>query len=144
MSLVWKSRPSAATKPRHRKHITQFQFKAPFTISSNAFRTQEWLDLARDDVSRLRLTLPLVKFFGWLVGASYMTHPVRRNNVHVEGRLHVKKNPTNQQLVTKTVLNTSFVPSARIKQQGNTTHVPSRNFVFNKSGQLSNCYNSLT
>jgi hypothetical protein len=27
---------------------------------------QEWLNLARDGVSRLRLTLPLVTFFGWL------------------------------------------------------------------------------
>jgi hypothetical protein len=50
---------------------SQFQFKAPFTISSNAFRTQEWLDLARDDFSRLRLTPPLVSLLvGWLVGSN--------------------------------------------------------------------------
>jgi hypothetical protein len=39
-----------------------------FTISSNAFRTQEWSNVARDDVSRLRKTPPLVSFFGWSVG----------------------------------------------------------------------------
>jgi hypothetical protein len=36
---------------------------APIIISSNAFLTQQWLDLARDDVSRLRLTPPLVSPF---------------------------------------------------------------------------------
>jgi hypothetical protein len=35
--------------------------------SSYAFRTQEWFNLARDDVVRLRRTAPLVSFFGWLV-----------------------------------------------------------------------------
>jgi hypothetical protein len=44
-------------------------YKAPFTISSNAFRTQEWSDLSRDNVLRLLKTLPLVSFlFGWLLG----------------------------------------------------------------------------
>jgi hypothetical protein len=36
-------------------------------ISSYAFRTQEWFNLARDDVVRQRRTLTLVSFFGWLV-----------------------------------------------------------------------------
>jgi hypothetical protein len=36
--------------------------------SSYAFRTQEWFDLARDDVVRLRRTPLLVSSFGWLVG----------------------------------------------------------------------------
>jgi hypothetical protein len=41
-----------------------------FTVSSNVFRTQEWPNLARDDVSRLRLTLTLLGFLvgWWLVG----------------------------------------------------------------------------
>jgi hypothetical protein len=43
--------------------------KALFTIFSNAFRTQEWSQIARDDVPRLRLTPALISFFGWLVGA---------------------------------------------------------------------------
>jgi hypothetical protein len=30
------------------------------------FRTQEWFNLARDDVVRQRRTPPLVSFFGWL------------------------------------------------------------------------------
>jgi hypothetical protein len=39
--------------------------------SSYAFRTQEWFNLARDDVVRLRRTPPLVSFFGWwLVGCN--------------------------------------------------------------------------
>jgi hypothetical protein len=46
----------------------RYSFKAPFTISSNAFSTQEWSNLARDDVWRLRKTTPLVSFFGWLRG----------------------------------------------------------------------------
>jgi hypothetical protein len=42
-----------------------------YRISSNAFLTQEWSDVARDDVSRLRLTLPLVSFLvGWLIGCT--------------------------------------------------------------------------
>jgi hypothetical protein len=40
-------------------------------ISSYAFRTQEWFNLARDDVVRLRRTPPLVSFlvgfFCWFV-----------------------------------------------------------------------------
>jgi hypothetical protein len=37
-------------------------------MSSNAFRTQEWSNLARDDASRLRKPPPLVSFLvGWLV-----------------------------------------------------------------------------
>jgi streptomycin 6-kinase len=40
-----------------------------FTISSNLFRMQEWSNLARDNVSRLRPSLPLVSFFDRLVGA---------------------------------------------------------------------------
>jgi hypothetical protein len=52
----------------------RYSFKAPFTISSNAFLTQEWSNLARDDVWRLRKTLPLVSFLvGWLVGYSVST-----------------------------------------------------------------------
>jgi hypothetical protein len=40
-----------------------------FTISSNAFLTQELSNLAGDDVSPLRLFLPLFSFVvGWLVG----------------------------------------------------------------------------
>jgi hypothetical protein len=39
-----------------------------FTLSSYAFRTQEWLNLARDDVLLLRGTPSLVTIFGWLVG----------------------------------------------------------------------------
>jgi hypothetical protein len=45
-------------------------FKAPFTISSNEFRTQEWSNLAREVVWLLRRTSPFVSFFllvGWLV-----------------------------------------------------------------------------
>jgi hypothetical protein len=34
---------------------------------------QEWLNLARDDVWRLRKTPPLVSFFGWLVGFNLST-----------------------------------------------------------------------
>jgi hypothetical protein len=67
--LSQKSRPSAATKFRYRKQILPFYFKAPFTISNNAFHTREWSNLARGDVSRQRLTPPLVSFFfiGWLI-----------------------------------------------------------------------------
>jgi hypothetical protein len=44
------------------------QFKALFTISSNAFHMQEWSNLARDDISCLHLTLLLVSLLvvGWL------------------------------------------------------------------------------
>jgi hypothetical protein len=70
--LVWKSQGlPPRQKSRWRKHTPRCSFKAPFTISSNAFRTQEWLYLARDDVSRLRETPPLVSFYvGWLVRLS--------------------------------------------------------------------------
>jgi hypothetical protein len=46
--------------------MTQFQFKAMFTIPSNAFRTHEESDLVGVDVSRLRLKMTFVFF--WLVG----------------------------------------------------------------------------
>jgi hypothetical protein len=42
-----------------------------FTISSSTFHTQEWSNLARHDVSRLRLTLPLVSI---LVGCFHTFH----------------------------------------------------------------------
>jgi hypothetical protein len=45
------------------------------TISSNAFRTQEWSNLARDDVSRLRKTPPLVSFLVGLLGILLLTPP---------------------------------------------------------------------
>jgi hypothetical protein len=43
---------------RQRKHIPRYSFKAPFTISSYAFRTQKWTNLTRDDVLHLRKTQP--------------------------------------------------------------------------------------
>jgi hypothetical protein len=54
---------------------SQLKSKAPFTISSYALRTQEWSNLARDGVSRLRKTPPLVSFLvGWLVvGKDHIT-----------------------------------------------------------------------
>jgi hypothetical protein len=39
--------------------------QATYTISSNAFLMQKWSNLARDDVSRQRLTLPLAFLVGW-------------------------------------------------------------------------------
>jgi hypothetical protein len=67
--LVWKSQGLPPRQiPRQRKHNPRYSFKAPFTISSNAFRTQEWSNIARDDVWRLRKIPPLVSFLvGWLV-----------------------------------------------------------------------------
>jgi hypothetical protein len=66
------------------------ELKSPFTISSNAFRTQEWLNLARDDVWRLRKTPPLVNFLvGWLPELKYQHgdgggtnegHPFNKNS----------------------------------------------------------------
>jgi hypothetical protein len=48
-------------------------YKAPFTISNNAFRTHEWSILARDNVLLLRKTPPLVSFLGWwLVGQHFI------------------------------------------------------------------------
>jgi hypothetical protein len=42
--------------------------KALFFCSINAFRTQEWFNLATDDVLRLRKTPPLVTILlGWLL-----------------------------------------------------------------------------
>jgi hypothetical protein len=55
----------------------------PFPIPKNAFRTQEWFNLAREDVLRLRRTPPLVSFLvSWLVGGpnlsgQYSTLPNR-------------------------------------------------------------------
>jgi hypothetical protein len=41
-------------------------YKAPFTISSFAFRTEKWSNLAMDDVLLLRRTPPLASFLvGW-------------------------------------------------------------------------------
>jgi phage gp29-like protein len=60
------SRSSATEKSRQRKHIPVTAYKAPFTIYSNAFRTQEWYNLAREDVLRLRKTPPKGKAF-WLI-----------------------------------------------------------------------------
>jgi hypothetical protein len=40
----------------------RYNLRQPFTNPSNAFRTQEWSNLARDNVSRLRTTPPLVNF----------------------------------------------------------------------------------
>jgi hypothetical protein len=43
-------------------------YKAPFTISSHAFRRQKWSNLARDSVLRLHKTPPLVSFLVcWLL-----------------------------------------------------------------------------
>jgi hypothetical protein len=51
---------------------SMYFFKAPFTISSNAFRAQKWSNLARDDVWRLRKTPPSVSFLvGWLTFTSF-------------------------------------------------------------------------
>jgi hypothetical protein len=56
-------------KSHYRRHIPFIVYKALFTIPSNAFRTQEWCNLATDDVLRLRKTSPLVTFLvGWLAG----------------------------------------------------------------------------
>jgi hypothetical protein len=65
--------PSATTKIPLAYAHRQLQFNSPFTISSNAFRTQGWSNLGRDDVSRLRKTLPKVRtLVCWLVG--YPSH----------------------------------------------------------------------
>jgi hypothetical protein len=71
--LVWKSQgPPPRQKSHLDKHTPRYSFQAPFTISSNAFRTQEWSNLARDDVWRLRKTPPLVSF---LVGSAAYSSP---------------------------------------------------------------------
>jgi hypothetical protein len=70
-----KSPVSVSTPPR-------YSFKAPFTIYSNALRTQEWSDLTRDDVSRLRKTPPLVSILVGLVLSTLRTpviHPTIQN-----------------------------------------------------------------
>jgi hypothetical protein len=45
---------------------TEARGKSLLFKSSYAFRTQEWFNLARDDVVRLRRTPPLVWLVGWL------------------------------------------------------------------------------
>jgi hypothetical protein len=47
-------------EPRQRKQNSRFNFKALFAITSNAFRTQEWCYLGRDDVLRMRRTPHIV------------------------------------------------------------------------------------
>jgi hypothetical protein len=54
-SHVKKKSVSVGTPPR-------YSVKAASTICSNAFRTQEWSNLEREDVSCLRKTPPLVSF----------------------------------------------------------------------------------
>jgi hypothetical protein len=49
---------SATTKPRYRKHISPLQFKATSTISNKAFRTQQWYNIARQNVSRMLFQCP--------------------------------------------------------------------------------------
>jgi hypothetical protein len=62
-------------KPRYRKRIPPLWFKAPFTISRDAFRNQKWSNLTRDDVSRKRLTSPLVSFYGWFGFSAVYSSP---------------------------------------------------------------------
>jgi hypothetical protein len=64
------SMPSATSKILLAYHTPGFSLKAPFTVSSNGFHTQEWSNLAKDDVSRLLETPSLVSF---MVGRLEMT-----------------------------------------------------------------------
>jgi hypothetical protein len=62
--LVWEVMDFRMTKNSIRVSTSlRNSVKAPFSTSSNAFRTQEWSNTARDDVARLCLTLPLLGFF---------------------------------------------------------------------------------
>jgi hypothetical protein len=78
----WDHPPTSSNRPQS-EHVESFSqdnnpisvsisliivCKAPFTNSSHVFLTQEWYNLARDDVLRLRKTPPLVRLLGWLVG----------------------------------------------------------------------------
>jgi hypothetical protein len=69
--------PSSRTKAQQTAHwVPHYNFKAPLTISSYAFRKQEWSNLAKDDVFlRLRKTPPLVSFsVGWMSARPSPTH----------------------------------------------------------------------
>jgi hypothetical protein len=62
-------------KPVSVSKILSFSSRHGLPFPDNAFRTQEWLDLARDDVSRLHLTPPLVSLlvcFGFIQKSSHL------------------------------------------------------------------------
>jgi hypothetical protein len=65
--------------------------QATSTVSSNAFHTQEWPNLARDKIWRLHLTLLLVCFFGWLVGWLARLHSSLRWHTHTTGLWNICK-----------------------------------------------------
>jgi hypothetical protein len=95
--LVWKRQGlPPRQKSRIRKHTPSYSSTASFTISSNAFRTQEWSNLARNDVWRMRNTPPLVSFlvgwFGWLlVGISASHTGVSMHWCQIVGKLAAGK-----------------------------------------------------
>jgi hypothetical protein len=67
------SRPSAKTTKPISISISPLIVSTVLFKSSYAFCTQEWFNLARDDVVSLRWTQPLVSFFGSLVGETAYT-----------------------------------------------------------------------
>jgi hypothetical protein len=91
LQLSW---PSAKTKPSGSVNIPPLQF----TISSKAFRTQEWLDLAREVAQRLRVNQLLVSFclfvrlFGCL--ARFITSTLKMLAAHLSETLAFIKQST--------------------------------------------------
>jgi hypothetical protein len=81
--------PSQDKKPVSVSMCLVIVHKAVFSNSSNAFRTQGWFDLARDDVLRLHRTLPLVSYFwvvGWLIDCCQRVASRSAAVVYVPGR----------------------------------------------------------
>jgi hypothetical protein len=62
-------------------------YKAPFTISSYAFQTPEWSNLAKDNALRLRRTLLLVTFLVGFVDGKLkrLEEGHRKNNILIFG-----------------------------------------------------------
>jgi len=58
--------------------IPQLLYYGSFSSSRYAFRTQEWFNLARNNVLYLRTTPPLVSFWFYLVGLGGSCGPTAR------------------------------------------------------------------